>query len=138
MIKGSENYSDLNFNFEYKNRIIKSTFENNEYFKLDTPFLKVLKPVHISTNKKKNIEKKYIILEINENYNVNKELDDFLITINKLHETSQENIRKNSIKWFNTEFDDIGLDLKVRKPIDIQTRWPQNRGPACHPVPYNF
>lgn len=120
MIKGLENYSELNFNFEYKNRIIKSTFDNNEFFKLDTPFLKVLKPIHISSNKKKNMEKKYIILEINENYNVNKELDDFLITINKLHETSQENIRKNSIKWFNTEFDDIGLDLKVKKPIDKQ------------------
>jgi len=114
------NYSKLNFNFEYKNRLIRSTFENNEYFKLDTPFLKVLKSIHVSSNKKKNTQKKYIILEINENYNVNKELDEFVIIINKLHETSQENIRKNSIKWFNTEFDDIGLDLKVKKPIDKQ------------------
>ena len=53
MIKNLENYSELNFNFEYKNRMIRSTFENNEYFKLDTPFLKVLKPIHVSTNKKK-------------------------------------------------------------------------------------
>ena len=120
MIKNLENYSELNFNFEYKNRMIRSTFENNEYFKLDTPFLKVLKPIHVSTNKKKNLEKKYIILEINDDYNLNKELDDFLIIINKLHETSQENIRKNSIKWFNTEFDEFGLDLKVKKPIDKQ------------------
>ena len=115
-----ENFSNLNFNFEYKNRLIRSTYENNEYFIFDTPFLKVLKPIHINTNKKKNIEKKYIILEINEEYNVNKDLDDFLIIINKLHETSQENIKKNSIKWFNTEFDEIGLDLKVKKPIDKQ------------------
>ena len=43
-----------------------------------------------------------------------------MIIINKLHETSQENIRKNSIKWFNTEFDEFGLDLKVKKPIDKQ------------------
>ena len=27
--------------------------------------------------KKKNLEKKYIILEINDDYNLNKELDDF-------------------------------------------------------------
>ena len=45
--------------------------------------------------------KKYIILEINENYNVNNELDDFLISVNKLHELSQENVRKNSLLWFN-------------------------------------
>lgn len=120
MNRDNTKFSDLNFNFEYKNRIIRTTFENNEYFKIDTPFLKILKPVHLVTNKKKNNEKKYIILEINENYNVNKDLDEFLITINKLHETSQENVKKNSLKWFNTEFDEIGLDLKVKKPIDIQ------------------
>lgn len=120
MNRDNTKFSDLNFNFEYKNRIIRTTFENNEYFKIDTPFLKILKPVHLVTNKKKNNEKKYIILEINENYNVNKELDEFLITINKLHETSQENVKKNSLKWFNTEFDEIGLDLKVKKPIDTQ------------------
>ena len=116
----NEKFSNLNFNFEYKNRLIRTTYENNEYYNFNTPFLKVLKPIHINTNKKKNIEKKYIILEINEEYNVNKDLDDFLIIINKLHETSQENIKKNSMKWFNTEFDEIGLDLKVKKPIDKQ------------------
>ena len=116
----NEKFSNLNFNFEYKNRLIRTTYENNEYYNFNTPFLKVLKPIHTNTNKKKNIEKKYIILEINEEYNVNKDLDDFLIIINKLHETSQENIKKNSMKWFNTEFDEIGLDLKVKKPIDKQ------------------
>ena len=59
MIENLDNYSKLNFNFEYKNRLIRSTFENNEYFKLDTPFLKVLKPVHISSNKKKYSKKIY-------------------------------------------------------------------------------
>jgi len=120
MIKSLENFNKLKFNFEYKNRLIRTNFDNNEYFKFDTPFLKVLKPIHTNTNKKKNTEKNYIILEIFDNYNVNNELDDFLILINKLHEISQENIKKNSLKWFNTEFDEIGLDLKVKKPIDKQ------------------
>ena len=57
MIENLDNYSKLNFNFEYKNRMIRSTFENNEYFKLDTPFLKVLKSIHISSNKKKILKK---------------------------------------------------------------------------------
>lgn len=120
MIKNLENFNKLKFNFEYKNRLIRTNFDDNEYFKFDTPFLKVLKPIHTNTNRKKNTEKNYIILEILENYNVNQELDEFLILVNKLHELSQENIKKNSIKWFNTEFDEIGLDLKVKKPIDKQ------------------
>ena len=120
MTENLNNYSNLKFDFEYKNRIIKCKFDENNYYTIETPFLKVLKPIHVSLNKKKNHEKKYIILEINENYNVNNELDDFLISVNKLHELSQENVRKNSLLWFNTEFDDIGLDLKVKKPIDIQ------------------
>ena len=120
MTENLNNYSNLKFNFEYKNRIITCNFDKNNYFTIETPFLKVLKPMHVSLNKKKNSTKRYIILEVNENYNVNQELDDFLIKINKLHELSQESVRKNSLLWFNTEFDDIGLDLKVKKPIDIQ------------------
>jgi len=120
MIKNLENFNKLRFNFEYKNRLIRTNFDDNEYFKFDTPFLKVLKPIHSNTNRKKNTEKNYIILEILDNYNVNHELDEFLILVNKLHEISQENIKKNSIKWFNTEFDEIGLDMKVKKPIDKQ------------------
>ena len=120
MTENLNNYSNLKFNFEYKNRIITCNFDENNYFTIETPFLKVLKPIHVSFNKKKNSTKRYIILEVNENYDVNKEMDDFLIKINKLHELSQENVRKNSLLWFNTEFDDIGLDLKVKKPIDIQ------------------
>jgi midasin len=120
MTENLNNYSNLKFNFEYKNRIITCNFDENNYFTIETPFLKVLKPMHVSFNKKKNSTKRYIILEVNENYDVNKEMDDFLIKINKLHELSQENVRKNSLLWFNTEFDDIGLDLKVKKPIDIQ------------------
>lgn len=120
MTENLNNYSNLKFNFEYKNRIITCNFDENNYFTIETPFLKVLKPMHVSFNKKKNSTKRYIILEVNENYDVNQEMDDFLIKINKLHELSQENVRKNSLLWFNTEFDDIGLDLKVKKPIDIQ------------------
>ena len=121
MIKSLENINTLKCDFEYKNRLIRMTVnDNNEYFKFETPLLKVLKPTHITTNKKKNIEKKYIILEINENYNINNELDEFIILINKLHEISQENVKKNSISWFNTEFDEYGLDSKVKRPIDKQ------------------
>ena len=43
-----------------------------------------------------------------------------MFVINKIHEISQEKIREKSMEWFNTEFDDIGLDIKVRRPIDQQ------------------
>jgi len=43
-----------------------------------------------------------------------------MFVINKVHEISQEKIRENSMDWFNTEFDDIGLDIKVKRPIDQQ------------------
>ena len=118
MIKNLENFNKLRFNFEYKNRLIRTNFDDNEYFKFDTPFLKVLKPIHSNTNRKKNTEKNYIILEILDNYNVNHELDDFLILINKLHEISQENIKKNSIKWFNPqifELDSVNEVPKINK-----------------------
>ena len=120
MLENIENLRHLNFKFEYQKRLIHAFFDNNEHFSFKTPLLKVLKPIHKSFNKKKNTERKYIILEVSENYESYNELDDFIITINKLHEISQENIRVNSIKWFNTEFDDIGLDMKVKKPIEHQ------------------
>lgn len=120
MLENIENLRHLNFKFEYQKRLIHSYFDNNEQFTFKTPLLKVLKPIHKSFNKKKNTEKKYIILEVFENSETYNELDDFIIVINKLHEISQENIRINSIKWFNTEFDDIGLDMKVKKPIEYQ------------------
>ena len=43
-----------------------------------------------------------------------------MFIINKIHELSQEKIREKSIEWFNTEFDEIGLDIKVKRPIDQQ------------------
>lgn len=58
MMTKDKNFSDLGFNFEYKNRLIRSKFEDNEYYAFDTPFLKVLKPLHVNTTKKKNSEKK--------------------------------------------------------------------------------
>ena len=58
MMKNLNNLDKLNFNFEYKNRLIRSIFDDKEYFKFDTPFLKVLKPIHNSTNKKKKYRKK--------------------------------------------------------------------------------
>ena len=118
-----ENISELNnlhFDFEYKKRFIHAYLNETNYFTFNTPLLKVLKPVHVSFNKKKNLSKNYIILELNENQNMHQELDDMAIMVNKIHEISQVNIQKNSIKWFNTEFDEIGLDMKVKRPIDNQ------------------
>ena len=110
-------FNNLTFDFDYKNRFINCLFDNEKNFMFETPFLKVLKPLHIS-NSKKNIElNKYIILETLNNLENNNE---FMIVINKIHEISQENIKKNSKSWFNLELDDFGLDMKVRRPIDSQ------------------
>lgn len=32
----------------------------------------------------------------------------------------KKKIKEKSLEWFNTEFDEIGLDIKVRRPIDQQ------------------
>ena len=110
-------FNNLTFDFDYKNRFINCLFDNEKNFMFETPFLKVLKPLHIS-NSKKNIElNKYIIIETLNNLENNNE---FMIVINKIHEISQENIKKNSKSWFNLELDDFGLDMKVRRPIDSQ------------------
>ena len=110
-------FNNLTFDFDYKNRFINCLFDNEKNFMFETPFLKVLKPLHIS-NSKKNIElNKYIILETLNNLENNNE---FMIVINKIHEISQENIKKNSKSWFNLELDDFGLDMKVRRPVDSQ------------------
>jgi hypothetical protein len=112
--------NNLNFDFKLNDRFIHVTNKNNSYYEFQSPFLKVLKPIHITYNKKKNIAKKYLILETNDELDFDNQIGDFMFVINKLHEISQEKIRENSIKWFNAEFDDIGLDLKVRRPIDHQ------------------
>ena len=110
----------LNFDFKLNDRFIYVTNEDSSYYEFQSPFLKVLKPIHITYNKKKNIAKKYLILETYDELDFDNQIGDFMFVINKLHEISQEKIRENSINWFNTEFDDIGLDLKVRRPIDHQ------------------
>jgi len=109
--------SSFDYNFSLKDRFIYVN-KNENFFKFKTPFLKILKPVHSTLNKKKTIAKKYIILEINNESSFNNELGNFIFIINKIHEISQENIKKKSIEWFNTEFDDFGLDIKVKRPID--------------------
>ena len=114
------NLNKLNFNFELNERFVNVKDENENYFKCQTPFLKVLKPIHTTLNKKKTVAKKYIILEINDDLDFNNQIAEFMTIINKIHETSQEKIREKSLEWFNTEFDDIGLDIKVRRPIDQQ------------------
>ena len=116
------NLNQLNFNFKINERFIYSTYENDKskYFEFQTPFLKILKPIHNTYNKKKTIAKKYLILETNDDLDFDNQIGDFMFIINKIHELSQEKIREKSMEWFNTEFDDIGLDLKVRRPIDQQ------------------
>ena len=117
-IEKINNINKLSFNFDYKNRFIYSNYDDDSNLIIETSFLKVLKPIHISNGKKKNLSKKYIILELTENNNENQ--DDFLLVLNKAHEISQYNIKKNSLSWFNSEFDEFTLDMKVRRPIDIQ------------------
>ena len=118
-----ENISELqnlNFDFSIKDRFVDVKDNNGNYFGCQTPFLKVLKPVHTTLNKKKTIAKKYLILETNDELDFNNQIGEFMFIINKVHEVSQEKIREKSVKWFNTEFDDIGLDIKVKRPIDQQ------------------
>lgn len=114
------NLNKLNYNFVLDDRFIYVTNEDGEPFMCQTPFLKILKPIHATLNKKKTIAKKYIILETNDELDFNNQIGEFIFVINKIHETSQEKIKEKSLEWFNTEFDDIGLDIKVRRPIDQQ------------------
>jgi len=114
------NLNKLNYTFNINERFIHVKDDNGEYFTCKTPFLKILKPMHITLNKKKTIAKKYLILETNDELDFNNQIGGFMFIINKVHEISQEKIRYNSNVWFNTEFDDIGLDIKVRRPIDQQ------------------
>ena len=118
-----ENVSELHnlkFDFSIKDRFVNVKDSNGNYYECQTPFLKVLKPVHTTLNKKKTIAKKYLILETNDELDFNNQIGEFMFIINKIHEVSQEKIREKSLQWFNTEFDDIGLDIKVRRPIDQQ------------------
>ena len=117
---GINNLNKLNFDFVLNDRFIHVKDENGNYFQCQTPFLKVLKPIHTTLNKKKTIAKKYVILEINDELDFNNQIGEFMFIINKIHETSQEKIKEKSLQWFNTEFDEIGLDIKVRRPFDQQ------------------
>jgi len=112
--------ANLNFNFSIHDRFVYVKDNNGKYFECKTPFLKILKPIHTTLNKKKTIAKKYLILETNDELDFNNEIGEFMFIINKIHELSQEKIKEKSIEWFNTEFDEIGLDIKVKKPIDQQ------------------
>ena len=110
----------LEYNFSINERFVHVKDKNGNYFECETPFLKILKPIHTTLNKKKTIAKKYLILETNDELDFNNQIGDFMFIINKIHEVSQEKIRAKSLSWFNTEFDDIGLDIKVRRPVDQQ------------------
>ena len=111
---------NLNYTFSLNNRFVHVKDNDGKYFKCQTPFLKILKPVHVTLNKKKTIARKYIILETSDELDFNNQIGDFLFIINKIHEISQERIKENSVDWFDTEFDEIGLDIKVRSPVEQQ------------------
>jgi hypothetical protein len=115
-----DNLSNYNYTFSLKDRFIHVKDNNGGYFGCQTPFLKILKPIHSTLNRKKEIAKKYLILETNDELDFENQIGDFMFIINKIHEISQEKIKENSLTWFNTVFDDIGLDIKVRRPIDQQ------------------
>jgi hypothetical protein len=115
-----DNLSKFNYKFCLNERFIHVKDNDNNYFGCQTPFLKVLKPIHVTLNKKKTIAKKYLILETNDELDFNNQIGEFMFIINKIHEISQEKIKEKSLEWFNTEFDEIGLDIKVRRPIDQQ------------------
>ena len=117
-------YSDIdelnkyNYRFSLSDRFIHVKNENGKYFESQTPFLKILKPIHITLNRKKEVAKKYLILETNDELDIDNQIGEFMFIINKIHEISQEKIKEKSLEWFGTEFDEIGLDTKVRRPIE--------------------
>jgi hypothetical protein len=110
--KRFSNFIDLSFNCITEERYIYVKNKNDECFKSETPFLKVLKPYHINKNKS------YIILSINDDFDFNDEINDFVYLINKIHEFSQENIKLESKKWFGKDFDIFDLDNIVKRPIE--------------------
>lgn len=118
VVNNIDEINNLSFRFAINERFVYAKNSNNKYFQFQSPFLKVLKPVHIIYNKKKSVSKKYLILETIEDIDFNNQINDFIYMINKIHEISQERIKEKSLSWFNTEFDEIGLDLKIRRPIE--------------------
>ena len=110
--KRFSNFRDLSFNCVTEERYIYVKNKIDEYFKSETPFLKVLKPYHINKNKS------YLILSINDDFDFNDEINDFVYLINKIHEFSQENIKLESKKWFGKDFDIFDLDNIVKRPIE--------------------
>lgn len=110
--KRFSNFMDLSFNCITEERYIYVKNKTDECFKSETPFLKVLKPYHINKNKS------YLILSINDDFDFNDEINDFVYLINKIHEFSQENIKLESKKWFGKDFDIFDLDNIVKRPIE--------------------
>jgi len=82
--KRFSNFMDLSFNCITEERYIYVKNKNEECFKSETPFLKVLKPYHIHKNKS------YLILAINDDFDFNDEINDFVYLINKIHEFLNE------------------------------------------------
>ena len=104
---------NLEYNCSTEDRFIYTNCGGeNEYFDITTPFLKVLKPIHNHKNKS------YIILEINQDLDVNDEIGDLVHIINKVHACNQDNIAKESKKWFCKSFDVYDLDTMVKRPIE--------------------
>jgi len=107
------NFVDLTFNCVTDDRYIYVKHQTTgDHFKMETPFLKVLKPVHNHKNKS------YLVLAVNTDFDFNEEVNEFVYMINKIHEFSQENIKVYSKNWFGKEFDIYDLDNIVKRPIE--------------------
>ena len=52
------NLSKFNYKFSLNDRFIHVKDKDGNYFGCQTPFLKILKPIHVTLNKKKNSRKK--------------------------------------------------------------------------------
>ena len=78
------NLTDLNFNFVLNERFIYVTDKDGNHFSCQTPFLKILKPMHITLNKKKTIAKKYLILETNDELDFNNQIGEFMLFLKKI------------------------------------------------------
>ena len=68
------NLSKFNYKFSLNERFIHVKDKNGNYFGCQTPFLKVLKPIHVTLNKKKTVAKKYLILETNDELDFNNQI----------------------------------------------------------------
>ena len=105
----------FNFICDIDNRYIHTYYGNEDsYFNMSIPLLKILKKMYENNNKT------YLILELNEDMDFDDEIKNFINKINKIHEICQEETLINSDKWFGKKFDIFDLDRIIKRPIETQ------------------